>query len=508
VGLTGLRLVGPTTDEAWSTGAPAGSDGVDAPEFGAAAEWVRGQLGARHARGVSLMVLDAEGTTCAWITSETADPSVVSAMARLGAGPEAGKVAGGALEFYAPAEAESSLQPLATPEDARSGARRMPVLGGTDVAGRLLVDALDRARVQVERVGSLAHALAAAWDPGAARGPGSGLLDTPTDAGVLTGIVLVGAGEGESWRLIWAWSRGGRLMATGSQRLRAGEGVFGPEEAQRLTAEWLAWSAQLGQAPRRVVAVAASAEHLAEFGRTLGEKWPGMSVDAVVHADPLGATLRRVADAIEAGDDAPAGDPTRGLVGLSSRPGQRHRRMHRWRAGAILAGAALVGAGAWRLSAAGRASGEAASAWEARWRQVVQETYPDAAIPRAGVSPARVLADEVRRREQAMLPPDRTTQTMPVLQELETVTMVVGHPGYALEYVELDSSRAVRLVVTAATLQEAEALHESLKKIGGSYVSAWTATYAERTEGENKKIRADLRGEWDREAVKGAGGKP
>jgi len=506
--LTALRLVGPGTDERWDV--PAG--GADGPEaFAAAADWVRDRLAStRSSDSISMLCLDGEGTACTWLTGTGADPQMVAMLARVGSG-ETGAPGGGAFDFYAPSAEESTIQALPG-----TGTARMPVIAASEVPGRLLIDALDGRRIPTEAVCTLQHAMAAAWDPSARvadPSPGQDETVVASDA-PLTAIVMADP----VGRLCWCWSRAGSVLTLGMNRVRVHPAsgdeparmLLGSDDASRLTTEWLSWGAQLSASPRRVICVGPDDDSLGDFGRALSALWPGATIDAAPVSDPVGATLRRLAERLEATPRTAvaAPSPASGLVELSARPGLRHRRMYLWRAVAVAALAAVVAAGGWRLRAQAQTYRESAAAWENHWREVIKTSYPDALSPRPGMSPAKILADEVRRREQLQLPPERTDVTMPVLQELETVTMIIGHQNYSLESVELDSAKAPRLVVIAPTLRDAEALHESLKRIGGSYVTTWQETYREQADGEQKVIRAEFRGDWNRDAVKALGARP
>lgn len=512
--LRGVRLVSQTTDESFPPDASLRGEPAD---FAAAALWIRERLQAtRSASSIAMLCLDEDGGVCSWVTSPSTDPSVVSAAIRLGTADGA-RAGGGAFDFYAPSNAESSLEPLAPPtvkaKVAPPRAGRLPVLGIADVPARLLVDALDREGVPVEQACTLWHAMAAAWDPGAPRA-GTSAADAPSDAGPITAIVMIDL----AGRLVWCWSRGGALLVAGSLRLRArrneqnpdepGTLDYGPEDASRLAAEWLSWSVQLARAPRRIVCVLTPSDAAASFGESLGRVWPGAAVDAVRHEDPLGATLRRAADLIESTPRTAAPEFT-ALQGLSRRPGRSHRRMHHWRAVALLGFAVVLGIGAWQFQSAAAAAEDSAEDWKTRWNEVVVEAYPD--MPKGlgeQASPIVQLNNEVRRLERELQPIGRTDQTMPVLQELETISLVLGSASCDLEEIALDSTLRPRVSTIVRTAEQADAILEGFRRIGGSYVTGWSVTATERPQGTEQRIRALYQGEWDRDALKTAGGAP
>jgi hypothetical protein len=509
--LRSVRLLGQTSDETWpDQGVCAGLS----EDYAAAAAWVRQRLDAtRSATSVSVLCLDVDGSACTWLTSPSAEPAVVASVARLAEGERAGT-----FEFFAPGELSSTLQALpASPLPASNGTpapARLPVLAIQDVPGRLMVDELDARRVPVESVASLWHVLAWAWDASAAPGVAT---DAATDAGPVTAVVLT---DPDAGRLVWCWSRGGRLLVAGSQRLRVAradadgpEGQppavrFGEPQVARLICEWLSWSVQVRAAPGRIMCVLTPGEDAGVFAEALGKAWPGAAVDAVTVDDPIGVTLRRAADRLESTPRTQVGtpEPGTGLVALSGRPGLVHRRMHRWRALALVGLAGLMGLVAWRLRLAADDARHAAEAIDSGWRSAVREIYPAALEPMPGESPLKLLDEELRRRRRDLLPPERTDEPMPILQELETITMVIGAGDFALESIDLRSvGSAPRVMVLTRTNEDAYALEEAFRRVGGSYVMNWAARFESRPEGTETRIRVTLTGEWNAAMIKAAG---
>src|SRR5262249_46805091 len=124
------------------------------------------------------------------------------------------------------------------------------------------------------------------------------------------------------------------------------------------------WSAQLGQSPTRIVCVGlTSADQSSPDGAALAgalvQAWPGATVDAAADADPVGATLARLAAGPDAPDDA-LDSPRRSLVALTQRPGKLHRRLYQWVAAATFAAAAAIAILGWRMQGAAAAAREAA----------------------------------------------------------------------------------------------------------------------------------------------------
>lgn len=526
--LRGVRLVGETTDEVWpSHGEALGG----AEDFGKAAAWVKGQLSAtRSSSSVAMVCVDAEATAFTWLTSPTSERAVVSVVARFGAGGDGTRGGAGPVDYYAPSDQEASIQALDEMAGAVKGRgagaspTRRAVMSVADGPARVMIDALDREGVPVEVVAGVWHAMAMVWDPGASGGRAN-LVDAPTDVGPATGI-LIQDGNG---RLLWCWSRGGRVLAGGSVRLRAGVleptvagepagaagFVCGAEEASRLATEWLAWAAQLGVAPGRIVCVLPEAGEAGTLGGALARLFPGVGIDVATDEDGIGTTLRRAAEILEhtPRGKTPAPSGASALLALSARPGRRHRQMHVWRAMAMGLLACVIALAGWRLQSRAGEAAAASQSWNAKWRELLKTEYPDALKPRPGISPVVALADEVKRRRRELVPPERTEVTMPVLGEIETISMVIGHETVHLESMDVSSARRVSVVLIVPTLREAESVVDSMKRIGGSFVGSWTAKYDDQLSGaqnqaggQTRKIKVTLQGEWDRSLLKASAG--
>lgn len=504
-----LRLVGQNADQVFPVQR---EDSGGTVEPAAAADWIRSQLaGVRSAESLTFLCLDVEGGTCAWIGAPSADPQVVAAVARFGSsahGESASDTgrASAAMNFFAPSPMDSTLQPLAQNGHhtlrlpfARRGAsdepviaKRLPVLAITDVSARLLVDQLDRRNIPVETVASLWHAACLAWDPGwTAGGPAAEnpdpLVAAPA-AGIGATILIDPLG-----RLIWSWSRGTELLVAGSMRLRTaqhaaavpGEAtpadsrtrvVFGRDEVARLTNEWLSWSAQTSLAPTRITCVMpeGSEESASEFGQALGRSWPGATIDAALHEDPIGATLRRIASRLEQTPESAAGpSPHESLVNLSCRRGTDHRRLYVWTAMTILAGSVMAGVAAWKLNQAAAATRASAAQIDTQWRGLVKEHFA-AAVPLVGkTDPEIELGIELDRLSKVAAPPARTDVARPILQELENLSLVVGNSGFSLESLDIDISR-VQIYVIGDSIQDAADMLEAFQMVGGSSLTDWT----------------------------------
>ncbi len=491
-----------------------------------AAGWVADQLASTRAAGVVEWVcLDSDGGVCSWVTSPAHDPTALAAVARMGslahdtgqsvADSETAPVGHGPIPFFAGDALESSVQRLAHPKADRPEQAstkhapktptpdRLPVLAVVDAPARVFLDALDARGVRIGSTLSLWHAVAQAWDPSsplaraAARGE---RVVASSDAA--SAVVLVDPAHPAGGRLVWCWSHEGRVLAAGSQRLRTHDAgvTLAKAEGSRLAAEFLAWSLQLGRTPQRVVCVLPEDQPGArEFGEALAATFP--NVDAVAHPDPIGATFARLASAIESTPDAAPLEPGMALMELSNRPGRSHRTMYMWGAAALALLAIFLGVVGWFLRDTARDARHAAD----RWKIVAQEKV---ATVRPNVfgrldPPKKILADEIAARRKELFRPDRAEPAMPVLDELSTLSLILGSNDYTLESVDLSSSDVARFVVRADTLAKAEDLQIALTAISGSHVASWNPRFEDKGEaGKDKYVRAQFLGTWRREAPK------
>lgn len=488
-----VRLVGQRSDEACELPAT-GSDQLD---MSAAALWLGEHLpkDSPRDRALDLLCLDAEGLTCAWVNTPSADPSVVRALALAGTGMEGGEGGAGVLGVYASNPMESSLQPLgsnaagtgarpaSSDQEPASVRRRMGVLAGSDIAGRLLIDALDARGLGVGAACSLWHAIARVWDPAGGTSPGE------SGATITTGVVVIEPGAMP--RLHWVWSRHGELLAGGSARVasgNAGSPRLHESDASRLAADWLAWAAQLGLSPSRVIVVmpepSADGESSSAFGAAIGRAWPGAAVDLAIDPDPIGTTLSRSARAIDAAREA-GSDPTEliatrgtgGLPSLSSRPGRQHRRLYLWTAGAIAALAAGLGVAAYRVGEHAAELDGRAAALDHSWRDELTKLK----LPTPPVTGLELdyLDAEIVKREKELAPPEAGEATMPIREELDTISLVIGLEDVELNEITLSPTTGAKVEVTVADLARAEDLYDALSRVGGSALGPWTRQFSE-----------------------------
>jgi hypothetical protein len=58
------------------------------------------------------------------------------------------------------------------------------------------------------------------------------------------------------------------------------------------------------------------------------------------------------------------------------------------------------------------------------------------------------------------------------------------------------------VVAIVKSSEQAEDILQGLQRIGGSYAQGWTLTMRDLPGAGERRIRAEYRGEWDREAIR------
>lgn len=536
-----LRLVGARTDELWSvplvkpqSAEPSEAEMFDERGIVAAADWVKSRTtgGKSRSGSLSLVCLDAEGFSAGWLTSPSTERKVVSSVAMAGvSSDEAGSAVGPGLGFYFPSDSESGVQALAVAVEPEVKAvkgkveaevplapatLRVPVLVGADAPVRLLLDLLDERNITVDSVTTIWHAMARVWG-GSAESPGRPDIVTE-DSGVAAIILIDLRG-----RLLWCWASKGELLCGGSMRLTSPAAVGRvpaptPDDAARLTNDWIAWGSQLGIVPRRVACIAAddpvgvgedSASFRAgQFGAKLAGTWGGAGVDLVLDQDPVGATLARLASATA--DARPDETAISGIERLSFRPGKLHRRMHVWVALAILGGALLAGGAAWKLRSSAEKLADASRAEDARWREAVQASYP-ALMKLSGDVDLEAELNKIVTRHQQERARNEREPMRPIIQELETISLALADPEVDLESIAFSggSSASVILTVLVPGIKQGEMVYKSLTAIAGSNIESWQQPSFSNVGG---KVKGVFTGRWkDPKAIAASrpvGGKP
>jgi len=470
--ITGIRMVGDGDDHQWRPE----QDEPDALESArSGARWVADRLSEESGPlRLDALCVDVAGAVCAWVTAPSDDPVLVGAALRQRGGGfgDATDHQDDSIEpWHSPGLIDdTSIQALGNgrPSDQDHAGRRLAAMVVPDAAPRVFLDALDDAGIQTTRVLSLWQAMALVWDPGAddSQSPGADRV-VATDA-PLTGVVIFDP----RGRMVWSWSGAGRLLAGGSMRVR----IAGDPEANgrarpivtehdlgRLVAEWLSWSAQLGVAPVRIVALGPIADAgedslaAADVGATLGGRWPGASVDLIVDEDPIGATLARLSGT---GRSMLARQQ---MADLTRRPGRIHRAMYRWSALAITIGAILLSVAASReFGAAGRARAE-----QRRLRsdliQRIREASTEAALSPFPEIELQKQIDALKPRETT---PDGFARAKPMLEELESLSFVLDREDVMVVNLIMHPA-TVTLDLVVPDTRTGEEFYDSLQGIAG-----------------------------------------
>jgi hypothetical protein len=482
--LLGVRLIGDGGHEEW-----AAPDAEDAPAL--AASWIRSRLadGSR----VAALCLDPRGVLCSWLDTPGADPAVVRAAARQARAGAWGDWPASPSRDHPSAEAAldwraASVQAVTSADTLNAapagrglvvrgarGARpasRSAVVAAADLPVRLLIDELDRRGVVIDRVITLWHAMAAAWDTAAeADASDDPLVSRDTsDAAV---ILIEPAG-----RVQWVWSATGSVLAAGGFRLDAaalnGSAAARAAAAGRLGADWLAWSAQLGRSPGRVLCLApedlADAAGIGSLGEAIASSWPEASFDLFRIDDPVDATLRRLLDRTAGGRARRALPASATLGDLAARPGRGHRAMYRWGAAALVAAAAaLVVLGVRLRASADRARTESAEVVAAQ-RELVAAALP------AGTDltyPTLAAQSELDRLRAASTPLASVQATLPVLAGVDQIAFVVSSfPDVRLERLTVEQT-VVSVVVSGPDTASVELIPGALQ--AGTDLFDWKA---------------------------------
>lgn len=513
------RLVGARSDEQWTApvdpprDAAAGEEGTvfDESPLASVAGWIASRSKEPgSALSLGAICLDSEGFSASWVTSATPDQRAVHATAVAGVlADAAGSGVGPGLHYFLTDEREASVQGLGTgtlpaiedPADPDAPRLfRVPVLAGADAPVRLLLDALDQAGVEVDRVTTIWHAMAAVWASPAGEPARADDAVVADDASVACVTMVDPRG-----RLLWCWSLRGELLAGGSLRLSpSGVGrapVPSVDDAARLTADWIAWSSQLGVVPRRVICIGAddpvgegedaASFRVGRFGARLATLWSGATVDVVLDQDPLGRTMSRLA--LWLADRSPGEPVVGGVQALESRPGRAQRSMHRGVAIGMLGAAGLLLAGAWVLRSASIQLAKEAEAEDARWKQIVEKSRPAILkMPGTDVEAelARLIERHQQERERTKIEPQR-----PIIQELETLTLVLADPEIELESISASGGNgSVEIRVLTPDIKSSESVFKSLTSIQGSNIESWRQpTFGSAGDG---RVRATFTGSW------------
>ncbi len=503
--LLGLRLIGDSGEERYSV--PEEASAAQAVTF--AAEWLRSRLDAHTGTGIGILCLDPRGSVCSWLDVPSEDNSVVRAAVRqkpVGAWGEWSTTpaleTAGTVEALVPSTG-SSLQPigvqrngsagLAVRKKAETESRRAAVIGVSDLPVKLLLDALDEMRIDVDRVVTFWQAMALAWDPSGERVDSDDPL--VSSAVVDTAAVLIEP----SGRVQWTWSSEGVLVAAGSSILE--EGALSGDDAARtfgagrLAVDWLAWTAQLGRSPRRVYCLIdeshGSAAGIGAFGEAVTGVWPGAAVDLLRVDDPVYTTMMRLNERTPGGklrrDLSKAG----AVTALAGRPGRTHRSMYRWVAGAIALGAVALAVAGFRLrSTSGEAEKQAVTIRNETHGLILSE-LGNQADPMYPEMSLQSMLSEAQQRSNAR---NSLREVYPVLQAIDDVQFVVGSAMSGVEINRLVVDQpALQLDLITDTTEQAETAPTVLNSAMKGFVR-WSR--GSMRQGAGGKTRVSITGYW------------
>lgn len=375
-----------------------------------AAQWAAAHPSVRRRLGFA--VIDVAEAECRWVQAPSAAPPVLASTLRSNAEEWSGVAPVGGIQPLVDEQPSRGLLDRLRGGGGEDGPTRgMAVITMPDALVRLWLDALDRRGVPTPRVLSVWHAMA---------------LTLGEDDDELRGFV---AAQGDD-RLVWTWARGRDLLAGGSVSLgppspAAADGDDpsrahdrARSAAQRLSLDWVAWSAQLGVTPGSIAILAGPPGEA--ITREVSTRW----TTAAVRHEPVDNGVDRVLGQLLT---MPAGrldaaSPRRCMARLSSRPGRAQRRRLRLAAVALVAlGAAAIGLGV-RLSDAAEGTSAEAAAIQDATRTRVAERY-DEFGPLS--NPVRFLSDElagIRERAAFAAPPE----PKPIFPAIEQTLRIVG----------------------------------------------------------------------------------
>ncbi|MEM7623124.1 MAG: hypothetical protein AAF235_07950, partial [Planctomycetota bacterium] len=498
-----------------------------------AAQWATEQLaelGAGRSRSIERVCVDADGAVCAPLTVSTR-PLAMAEAERIAEGEgdtselEEGMGGYDAAPRFPDLPGELTLQPLDLDDaSAEAGphanAPRLGVLAVPNAPARLLLDRLDSLGTPFERVVSIWHAVASAWDP-AERTPREQDPLVISASGVVATVVV----DHPESRVLWSWSQNGSLIASGTVRARFGSApgqrtrlVDAPRLAGRISAEWLSWSAHLGVFPARARCIEAITTPAPEMGtdpalrahdastdpideRTdatraegdaadqhavnqnnrdesstsaslasaIAKSWSTIAIEAIDTGDPLAATLRRYAEQVDAGRDAVASgssESAASMTKLSETPGRVHKRMYRWLAVSLAVLGVALGAIGWNLRGSGSALDRTAATLRTQQREIIERIDPTI-DPRFLLRAEDDIRASIERLKLVAAPVDPFEQVPPILEELDTLAFVIGSDIYELRRVNLNEF-APEIVILTDSVEQAEDLKIAFESIGGS----------------------------------------
>lgn len=495
------RLLSERSDESWTAG-PSADAGAAELAADDAARWIRDRLAeTRTPKRLDTLCLDLDGAVCSWVKGRDADADLIRSAVE-GADTQSGAGDDDALDPTQTPGIADRLPRL--PMEVSYGllgnadqADRAAVLAAPDAPARLLLDRVDALGVRVDRVITLWHALAEAWDPGARR---TGATDSASIVASDHPPAAVVAIDHDAARLAWTWSIGGTLLACGSIRLKrerspgqqtgqpgvlGGQATPGAEvhehDIARLAGDWLGWSAQLGICPTRVVVVGRPGDRgmtAGEIGTGLTRVWPGALTDLVGCDDAVAETLRRTLDARHINAFAP----------LTDRPTRTHRAAYRWTALALIVVAGAVGVLAAKFFARASDTRDQLAALRAERTEVLTAVDPALVLDPFPLLAIDAQINTIERRTGAVA----EENPRPIMAELDTLSFVLAVPGVTVQSIQLTDT-LVSIQARLSGARAAEELDQALRAVGPSQLR-WNPPSI--TSGTNGQVVATYSAMW------------
>lgn len=452
--LAEARLFGDGFESRWTAPPLTGTDedlrerSADAADIASRARelaaWIANHNSVR--RRIDALVVEVGASTCFWVRAASVAPPVVQAA------------------IQQQREELLAEMPIGTPELLHAEPRpdsgvELTAIWSPDAPARLLLEHLDRRSVRVDRACSLWHALACAQ---------------PGPEGQVRADVLV-----EDDRVVWTWSRDGRLLTAGVVAAAPGA----PDRwSARVAIDWTSWSAQLGIAPATVMV---HAEEGSEAREALARHWSSM---------PIGEPARpiTIADACNAAADLPPHTPEeppgQRLIALSSRPARSTRMRYRLIAASLaLLAVGIVGAGYRMAGAAETWITRSAELREAVIERVKAE-HPDLASEARVLTALRDKRNALSRFDPVPLPPP----PKPIYEQLAFLfDQLAEQDGIRLMNISIDNASGCELVLVVDSERLAIQFNELLRDTDPRM--SWNI---DRTTTDGDQIRTRLNGQW------------
>lgn len=492
ISLRGLRLVAGHTEDTWSV-EPSADPGLVLGAIDDATDWVRQRLANASHKQIDALVLDPDGAVCTWVKPEDADPAMLDAA--ISEGPiehdpdELEPAAHNAVSERIPRlPRELDFEPLRS--DQTSSGARAAIVAIPDVPGRLLKDAMDKQGIRPRRFTTIWHAMCTAWDP--AIGSGGDAQRIVSSDAPIAGVLAIDPVDA---RLIWVWSREGQLLCAGSMRLRRVHHDHEPRvmvrrtDIARLCADWLGWSSQLGASPTRVVVLGEPTTHdveestpesehpldAAQLGTMLTRRWPDATLDLMGEPDPIGSTLQRIAQQERC---AALGS----LGGLEDRPTRAHRAMFRWSGLALTGAACVVLLLGLQFMSRARAIQSETHAIETSQTDTLRNYDPDLMLSQIPVLDLETRRDQIARAQGPIAVP----RSKPILSALETLSFVLGAPGFTTQKISINN-RTASVTLRVNDIAQAEQISRSLRSIQDPLLS-WNSSFNPVNRGQQIEV--------------------